>query len=125
MHFNADILEADLRLWRGTDAIGLEIAKAKQHSDVLYREFHKSPAANMHEAISRVLEVRSDPRAAPGNEQVTKAWSKLPDAIEAANAASQHIMLAYAPSDCRAAKFLFHSEQVLYSLVEAERLLEA
>ena len=124
MHFNADILEADLRLWKGTPAIGLEIAKAKQHSDVLYQEFYKRPADDMHRAISGAFDVRSDPLAAPGNGRVRKAWAKLPEAIEAANAASQHIMMAYAPSDPKATKFFFHSEQVLYSLVAAERLLE-
>ena len=124
MHFNADVLEADLRLWKGTTAIGLEIAKAKQHSDVLYQEFYKRPADDIDRAISEIFEVRSGPRAAAGNEQVRKAWAKLPEAIEAANAASQHIMLAYAPSDTKATKFFFHSEQVLCSLVEAERLLE-
>ena len=123
-HFNADVLEADLRLWRGTPAIGLEIGKAKQHSDVLYQEFYKRPAGDIHRVISRILEVRSDPKAAPGNEQVRTAWAKLPEAIEAANAGSQHIMLAYAPSDPKVIKFFFHSEQVLHSLVEAERLLE-
>ena len=35
-HFDADALEADLRLWKGTPALGFEIAKAKPHSDVLY-----------------------------------------------------------------------------------------
>ena len=122
-HFNADVLEADLRMWKGTPAIGFEIAKAKQHSDVLYQEFYKRPAADMHRVISGMFEVRSDPRAAPGNERVRKAWAELPEAIEAANAASQHIMVAYAPSDPKATKFFFHSEQVLYSLMEAERLL--
>ena len=123
-HFNTDALEADLRIWKGTPAIGFEIAKAKQHSDVLYQEFYKGPAADIHEAISGMFEVHSDPRAAPGNEQVIKAWAKLPEAIVAANAASQHIMVAYAPSDPKATKFFFHSEQVLYSLVEMERLLD-
>ena len=122
-HFNTDVLEADLRKWGGTPAIGFEIAKAKQHSDVLYQEFYKRPSADMHEAISGMLEVRSDPKAAPRNEHVRRAWAKLPEAIEAANAASQHIMVAYAPSDPRATRFFFHSEQVLYSLIEAERLL--
>ena len=123
-HFNADVLEADLRLWKGTPAIGFEIAKAKQHSDALYQEFYKGPAADIHRAISGLFEVRSDPRAAPRNEQVRKAWATLPEAIEAANAASQHVMVAYAPSDPKATKFFFHSEQVMYSLIEAERLLD-
>ena len=123
-HYNADVLEADLRLWKGTPAIGLEIAKAKQHSEVLYQEFHKRPASDMYQGISEMFQTRSDPKASPGNEQVRKAWAKLPEAIEAANAASQHIMLAYAPSDSKATQFLFHSEQVLHSLIEAERLLE-
>ena len=123
-HFNADVLEADLRLWKGTPAIGFEIAKAKQHSDALYQEFYKGPAADIHRAISGLFEVRSDPRAAPRNEQVRKAWAILPEAIEAANAASQHVMVAYAPSDPKATKFFFHSEQVMYSLIEAERLLD-
>ena len=105
-------------------AIGLEIAKAKQHADVLYQEFYKRPASDMHKVITAIFEVRSDTRAAAGNEQVKRAWAKLPEAIEAANAASQHIMLAYAPSDSKATQFLFHSEQVLHSLIEAERLLE-
>ena len=124
MHFNADVLEADLRLWKGTPEIGLEIAKAKQPSDVLYQEFYKRPASDIHRVISGIFEVRSDLRAAPGNEQVRKAWAKLTEAIEAANASSQHIMVAYAPSDPKATKSFFHSEQVLYSLIEAERLLE-
>ena len=122
-HFNADVLEADLRLWKGTPAIGLEIAKAKQHADVLYQEFYKRPASDVHSAITEIFQVRSDPRATPGSEQVRQAWAKLPQAIEAANAASQHIMLAYAPSDSKATQFLFHSEQVLHSLIAAERLL--
>ena len=50
MHFSADVLEADLRLWKGAPAIGLEIAKAKQHSDVLYQEFYKQPASDIHRA---------------------------------------------------------------------------
>ena len=124
MHFNADVLEADLRLWRGTPAIGLEIAKAKQHAEVLFQEFYKRPASDIHGAISEIFETHSDPKASPGNEQVRKAWANLEEAIESANAASQHIMLAYAPSDPKATRFLFHSEQVLYSLAEAERLLE-
>ena len=124
MHFNADVLEADLLLWRGTPAIGLEIAKAKQHSEVLYQEFYKRHASDIHGIVSEIFEARSDPKASPGNEQVRKAWAKLPEAIEAANAASQHIMVAYAPSDTSATRFLFHAEQVLYSLAEAERLLE-
>lgn len=123
-HINADVLETDLRLWNGTPDIGLELAKAKQHSEVLYQEFYKRPAADIHRVISEIFETRSDPKASPGIEQVRKAWAKLPEAIEAANAASQHIMVAYASSDPKATKFLFHSEQVLYSLVEAERLLE-
>ena len=123
-HINADVLEADIRIWRGTPAIGLEIAKAKQHSEVLYGEFYKRPVADMHGAILGMFEIRSDPRSVPGNEQVREAWGKLPQAIEAANEASQHIMVAYAPSDPKAMKFFFHSEQVLYSLVEAERLLD-
>ena len=48
MHFDADALEAELRLWKGTPAIRLEIAKAKQHSDVLYQEFYKGPASDIH-----------------------------------------------------------------------------
>ena len=124
MHFNADVLEADLRLWRGTPAIGLEIAKAKRHAEVLFHEFYKCPASDIHGAISEIFETHSDPKASPGNERVRKAWAKLPGAIEAANTASQHIMVAYAPSDPKAMKSLFHSEQVLYSLAEAERLLE-
>ena len=123
-HFDADALEADLRLWKGTPALGLEIAKAKQHSDVLYQEFYKGSASEIHRGVSAIFEVRSDPKASPGNEQVRRAWSKLPEAIEAANAGSQHTMVAYGPSDPQATKFFFHSEQVLYSLVEAERLLE-
>ena len=124
-HFNADVLEADLRLWNGTIEVGLAIAKAKQHAEVLYQEFHKRPASDIHRVIARIFEVRSDPKAASGNEQVRRAWAKLPEAIEAANAASQHLMLAYAPSDPKPMKFLFHSEQVLHSLIEAERLLES
>ena len=123
-HYNADVLEADLLLWKGTPAIGLEIAKAKQHSEVLYQEFYKRPASVIYGDISEIFETRSDPKASPANEQVRKAWAKLPEAIEAANAASQHIMLAYAPSDAKATQFLFHSEQVLHSLIEAERLVE-
>ena len=123
-HFDTDVLEADLRIWKGTRAIGFEIAKAKQHSDVLYREFFKGPAADLHGAISGIFEVRTDPRAAPRNERVRRAWAKLPEAIEAAYAASQHIMVAYVPSDPQATKFFFHSEQVLYSLLEAGRLLD-
>ena len=123
-HFNADILEVDLRLWNGTPAIGLEMAKAKQHSAVLYKEFYKRPADTVHKVVSGIFETGNDPKAAPGNEQVTKAWANLPGAIEAANAASQHIMLAYSPDDPKATQFLFHSEQVLHSLMEAERLLE-
>ena len=122
--YNADVLEADLLLWKGIPAIGLEIAKAKQHSEVLYQEFYKRPASDIHGAISEIFETRSDPKASPENEQVKRAWAKLSEAIEAANAASQHIMVAYAASDPKATKFLFHSEQVLYSLAEAERLLE-
>ena len=61
-HFNADVLEADLRLWKGTPAIGLEIAKAKQHADVLYQEFYKRPASDVHRAITDIFQVRSDPR---------------------------------------------------------------
>ena len=38
-HFNADVLEADLQLWKGTPTVGLEIAKAKQHAEVLFQEF--------------------------------------------------------------------------------------
>ena len=124
MHFNTDVLEADLRLWRGTPTIGLVIAKAKQHSDVPYQEFHKRPASDIHRLISEMSEVRSGPKAAPRNEQVRTAWAKLPEAIEVANAGSQHLMVAYAPNDPKATKLFFHSEQVLYSLVEAERLLE-
>ena len=124
MYINADALEADLMLWKGTRDIGFEIAKAKQHSEVLYQEFFKHPASVLHGVISEIFESRSDAKASPKNEHVRKAWANLQDAIEAANAASQHIMVAYAPSDPKATKCLFHSEQVLYSLAEAERLLE-
>ena len=123
-HFNADVLETDLRIWKGTQEIGLEIAIAKQHSEVLYQEFYKRPASSMHRVISGIFESRTDPKASPENEQASEAWAKLPEAIEAANAASQHIMVSYAPSDPKATRLLFHSEQVLYSLAEAERLLE-
>ena len=91
---------------------------------MLYQEFYKRPASEIYGAVSEILDTRSDPKASPGDERVRKAWAKLPEAIEAANAASQHIMVAYAPSDPKATKFLFHSEHVLYSLAEAERLLE-
>ena len=123
-HFDADALEADLRLWKGTPALGFEIAKAKPHSDVLYQEFYKGPASEILRVVSAIFEVRIDPKASPRNEQVRRAWSKLPEAIEAANAVSQRIMVGYVPSDREATKFFFHSEQVLLSLVEAERLLE-
>ena len=123
-HYHAGVLEADIRQWKGTPAIGLEVAKAKQHADVLYREFYKRPASDIHGVDSEIFAVCCDPRVAPRNEQVRQAWAKLPFAIEAANAASQHIMLAYAPSDANATRFLFHSEQLLHSLLEAERQLE-
>ena len=124
MYLNADALEADLRLWKGARNIGFEIVKAKQHSEVLYREYLKHPASVLYKVISEIFESRSDAKTSPGNEQVRKTWAKLSDAIEAAEAASQHIMATYAPSDPKATKCLFHSEHVLYSLVEAERLLE-
>ena len=91
---------------------------------MLYQEFYKGPASEIHKVVLGLLQVRSDPNAAPGNDQVRKAWARLPEAIEAANAVSQRIMVGYAPSDREATKFFFHSEQVLHSLVEAERLLE-
>ena len=123
-HFNADILLADLRQWRGTPEVGEEIAKAKQHSDELYGGFYKRPAADIHRVVMEIFEVGSDPKADPGNERVRLAWANLSEAMEAANASSQHIMVAYSPDDPKAAKFLFHSEQILYSLAEAELLLE-
>ena len=123
-HFNADILLADLQRWRGTPEVGEEIAKAKQHSDELYKGFYKRPAADIYRVVMEIFEAESDPKADPGSDTVRLAWAKLPEAMEAANASSQHIMVAYSPDDPKAAKFLFHSEQVLYSLAAAELLLE-
>lgn len=123
-HFDADRLLADLERWRGTPEVGEEVAKAKQHSDELYRGFYKRPAADIYRVVMAIVEAGSDPKADPNSEGVRLAWSKLSEAMDAANASSQHIMVAYSPDDPKAAKFLFHSEQVLYSLAEAELLLE-
>lgn len=123
-HLNADTLQADLQLWRGTPEVGVEIAKAKQHSDELYEGFYKRPAADIHRVVMEIFEARSDPKANPKDDTVRLAWARLSEAIEAANACSQHIMVAYSPDDPKAAKFLVHSEQVLYSLAQAELLLE-
>ena len=123
-HFNADILLRDLQQWRGTPEVGEEIAKAKQHSDELYRGFYKRPAADIHRVVMEIFEAGSDPKADPGSDVVGLAWAKLSEAMDAANASSQHIMVAYSPDDPEATKFLFHAEQVLYSLAEAELLLE-
>ena len=123
-HLNADTLLADLGRWRGTPAVGEEVAKAKQHSDELYRGFYKQPAADIYRVVMEIFEVGSDPKADPGSETVRMAWAKLSEGIEAANESSKHIMVSYSPDDPKAAKFLFHSEQVLYSLAEAELLLE-
>ena len=112
-HFNADILLADLQLWRGTPEVGEEIAKAKQHADELYKGFYKRPAADIYRVVMGIFEAGSDPKADPGSETVMLAWARLSEAMEAANASSQHIMVAYSPEDTKAAKYIFHSEQVL------------
>lgn len=124
MYLDADLFEADFRKWKGDPSIGWAIVTAKQHVEVLYQEFHKGYASIMHEIIAQIFEARSDPKTALGNERVREAWAKLPEAIRVANAASEYLMLAYAPSDSKTTKFLFHSEHVLHSLVEAEHLLE-
>ena len=121
---NVDTLLADLQLWRGTPEVGEEIAKAKQHSGELYEGFYKRPAADIQRVVMEIFQVRSDPKANPRDDTVRLAWAMLPEAIEAADACSQHIMVEYSADDAKAAKFLVHSEQVLYSLAEAELLLE-
>ena len=123
-HIYADTLSSDLQCWRGTPEVGREIAKAKQHSDELYEGFYKRPAADIYRVLMEIFEARSDPKASPEDDAVRLAWVKLSEAIEAANACSQHIMVANSADDAKAAKLLFHSEQVLYSLAEAELLLE-
>ena len=80
MHIDADALEADLRLWKVSPAIGLEIAKAMQHSGVVYQEFYKAPANDIYKVVLGLLQVRSDPNAAPENDPVRKAWTSLPEA---------------------------------------------
>ena len=55
-HFNADILLADLQRWRGTPEVGEEIAKAKQHSDELYKGFYKQPAADIYRVVKGIFE---------------------------------------------------------------------
>ena len=96
--------------------MGEEIAKAKQHADELYKGFYKRPAADIYRVVMGIFEAGSDPKADPGSETVMLAWARLSEAMEAANASSQHIMVAYSPEDSKAAKYLFHSEQVLYTL---------
>ena len=103
---------------------GRRNSKGETASDELYRGFYKRPAADIYRVVMEIFEAGSDPKADPGSDTVRLAWAKLSEAMEAANASSQHIMVAYSPDDPKAAKFLFHSEQVLYSLAEAELLLE-
>ena len=83
--------------------VGEEIAKEKQHSDELYKGFYKRPASDIHRVVMEIFEAGSAPKADPGSDTVRLAWARLSQAMEAANASSQHIMVAYSP-DCKTAE---------------------
>ena len=123
MHFGADDADAKFQNWRGTPDIGWELTKAMQHSEELYRIYYKSPASTAYQIVKHMFDVGNDPKASPEDEDTKVAWEQLPEAIDAANLACQHIMRAYSPDDAGAMKCLYHAESLYYSLTEAEYLL--
>ena len=66
-------------------------------SDELYKGFYKRPASDIHRVVMEIFEAGSAPKADPGSDTVRLAWARLSQAMEAANASSQHIMVAYSP----------------------------
>ena len=124
IHFNADDADAKLRNWRGDKQIGWEIVKAMQHGHELVRVYYKNPSGVAFSIVSEIYNTGSDPKANPADARTAAAWSKLPDAIEAANAACEHIMRAYGPGDARAMKALWHADNLYFSLAEAESLAQ-
>ena len=124
IHFNPDDADAKLTRWKGDKQIGWEIVKAMQHGHELARVYQKRPSGVAYSIVSEIYGSGSDPKASPGDARTTAVWAKLPDAINAANDACEHIMRAYGPGDARAMKALWHADNLYFSLTEAESLAQ-
>lgn len=124
IHFNAEDADAKLMNWRGDKQIGWEIVKAIQHGKELAKVYYKGPSGEAYNIVSEIYNTGSDPSTDPANPRTAEAWSKLPEAIEAANVACERIMRAHGPGDGRAMKALWHADNLYFSLTEAESLTQ-